>query len=62
MQFVRTHIHDPVDGEWVWQTNAAGGVIEPYYYYQKGNIWKASYHGIRSMLFMQQWVKERAGA
>jgi hypothetical protein len=45
----------------VWQTDAAGGVIKPYYY-QKGNTWKASYHGIRSMLFMQQWIKERAGA
>ncbi|KIZ07448.1 hypothetical protein MNEG_0497 [Monoraphidium neglectum] len=60
-EFVRAHIYDPVDGEWVWQTDAGGGVIGPYYY-QKGNVWKASYHNLRAMLFMQQWIKEGRGA
>lgn len=58
MQFVREHLLDPQDGEWVWQTDAAGAVIGPYGY-QKGNKWKASYHDLRALLFLTRWVEAR---
>lgn len=39
-QFVKDHIRDPVDGEWLWSTNAAGDAPgKDGYDYQKGNKW-----------------------
>ncbi|KAI8467612.1 MAG: Six-hairpin glycosidase-like protein [Monoraphidium minutum] len=55
LKFVREHIRDAADGEWVWQTDAAGRVAGPRGR-QKGNKWKASYHNVRCLLLLQEWL------
>jgi cellobiose epimerase len=42
-------------GEWYWAVNKKGhSVSTP----EMGNFWKASYHNLRAMMFLDKWIKE----
>jgi len=60
-QFVHDHLRDPVDGDWVWSTDAKGSKVGgSTRAYQKGNWWKATYHSTRSLMLLDEWMSEVA--
>jgi mannose/cellobiose epimerase-like protein (N-acyl-D-glucosamine 2-epimerase family) len=63
--FIRTYLDDSqkpgAPGEQVWQVEA-NGTRRIWGSSEKGNIWKASYHTGRSVLFLDRWMQQRSSA
>jgi len=42
-------------GEWFWDVDEKGNPVS---HSEMGHFWKASYHNLRAMMFMDKWIKE----
>lgn len=57
LSFIETHQHDREFGEWYWgvlQDGSLGSRGDG-----KGEEWKASYHGVRALVFTSDWIGRR---
>jgi mannobiose 2-epimerase len=59
LTWIETKQRDPQYGEWYWGVKPDGSVGP--HGDAKGEEWKASYHGVRGMLFTSDWIAESLG-
>lgn len=56
LSFIEQHLRDREYGEWYWSTLADGSPSS--HPPNKGEEWKASYHGLRALVFASDWLKD----
>jgi mannobiose 2-epimerase len=59
LSWIETRQRDPQYGEWYWGIAPDGSIGARGDH--KGEEWKASYHGVRGMLFTSDWIAEVLG-
>jgi cellobiose epimerase len=59
LTWIETKQRDPQYGEWYWGVKPDGSIGPRGDH--KGEEWKASYHGVRGMLFTSDWIAQTLG-
>jgi mannose/cellobiose epimerase-like protein (N-acyl-D-glucosamine 2-epimerase family) len=58
LEFIELHQRDQQFGEWYWDTNPNGS--RGPHRSDKGGEWKASYHGVRALVFTSDFMRDEA--